>query len=165
MKKFLLTGSMICVFGTCMPMAWASDAVSHPATPAHTHTHTDGVYSVQEPYSSPHLESHRLQIQSSIQVNRDVLQEAYMASREAYTKKLEKYAKITSRDAQKEISAAHPKMNVENVQLRNIKTSLVYIGLATSDSDKYLVIVDAGNGNVLLDRELPTHHTRVFSNH
>lgn len=163
MKKFLIASSVICMFGAFAPVAWASDSVQRPIVP--THTHSDGTYSMADPYSSPHIGSHHLEIQSSIQVNRDVLKEAYDASREAYTKKLENYAKITARDAQKNIAAAHPKMNVEGVQLRNIKTNLVYIGMAVSDSERYLVIVDAGNGKILMDRELPTHHTRVFANH
>jgi hypothetical protein len=164
MKRWIMTASMVCLFGSSVPMAWASDGLQRPSTPAHSHT--DGVYSVAaEPYSEPHRTAHHWDIQSSIQVDRSVLKEAYTASREAYTKKLEKYAKLTPREAQKKVAATHPKMNVENVQLRNIKTSLVYMGFAIGDQDKYLVVIDAGNGKVLMDRQLPTHHTRVFSNH
>lgn len=164
MKKWIMTASMLCLFGASAPMAWASDGLQRPSTPAHAHA--DGVYSVTaEPFTEPHHTAHHWDIQSSIQVDRSVLKEAYMASRDAYTKKLQKYAKLTPREAQKKIAAAHPKMNIENIQLRNIRTSLVYMGLAVNDEDKYLVIIDAGNGKVLMDRELPTHHTRVFSDH
>ncbi|QQE77648.1 hypothetical protein [Alicyclobacillus sp. SO9] len=161
MKKFMTMGALLCVLGANAPVALANSSVQQTSS---AHSHADGVYSVAaEPFTSPHHTTHNWQIESSIQVSRSVLKEAYLASREAYTKKLEKYAKVTPRDAQKKISATHPKMNIEHVQLRNIRTSLVYMGLAVSDQDKYLVIIDAGNGKVLMDRQLPTHHTRVFS--
>lgn len=160
MKRWLVAGSMVGMMCLCVPAAFASDGVQHPSTPAHSGT---DVRSINDGYSHSHSGQHPFDVQSSIQVNHDVLKEAYMASRDAYTKKLQKYAKITTTQAQKQVAAAHPKMNVEHVQLRNIRTSLVYVGLAVDDTDKYLVVVDAGNGKILLDRHLPTHHTRVFA--
>lgn len=105
------------------------------------------------------------QVKSSVQVTPEALRDAYIASRDAYTGKLQKYAKCTASDAQKAVTTVHPGMKVSQVQLRNIRTSLVYIGVAEGDDDRYLVIVDAGNGKVLLDRPLPTHHERVFADH
>lgn len=164
MKRLIAMGTLLCILAANAPAAWASDSLQQ--SDSSTRSHSDGVYSVSaEPFTQPHHTTHNWQIESSIQVSRSVLKEAYLASREAYTKKLAKYAKVTPRDAQKKISSTHPKMNIEHVQLRNIHTSLVYMGLAVSDQDKYLVIIDAGNGKVLLDRQLPTHHTRVFSGH
>ncbi|MBX5437401.1 MAG: hypothetical protein IRZ33_09300 [Alicyclobacillaceae bacterium] len=107
--------------------------------------------------------SHHWDIRSSVQVSRDALREAYLASREAYTQKLQKYAKCSPQDAQKAVSAAHPGMKIENLQLRNIRTNLVYMAVVEDDEDKFLVIVDAGNCKVLLDRPIPTHHERVFA--
>ncbi|WP_081841207.1 PepSY domain-containing protein [Alicyclobacillus macrosporangiidus] len=106
---------------------------------------------------------HQFDVKSSVQVSRQDLREAYEASRDAYTKKLQKFAKCSPHDAEKAVAAAHPGMKVTHLQLRNIRTNLVYIGIAEDDEDKYLVIVDAGNGKVLLDRELPTHHEKVFA--
>jgi uncharacterized membrane protein YkoI len=94
-----------------------------------------------------------------------VLRDAYEASREAYTKKLQKYAKCTPRQAQEAVAKAHPGLKVENLQLRNIKTSLVYVAFAEDDEDRFVVIVDAGDGKILLDRPVPTRHERVFAEH
>ncbi|MCL6548684.1 MAG: hypothetical protein K6T30_07220 [Alicyclobacillus sp.] len=107
--------------------------------------------------------THHWNIRSSVQVSRDTLREAYIASREAYTKKLQKYAKCTPQDAEKAVKAAHPGMKIGNLQLRNIRTNLVYMAVVEDDEDKFLVIVDAGNCKVLLDRPIPTHHERVFA--
>ncbi|SFU50754.1 PepSY domain-containing protein [Alicyclobacillus macrosporangiidus] len=106
---------------------------------------------------------HHFDVKSSVQVSRQDLREAYEASRDAYTRKLQKFAKCSPRDAEKAVAAAHPGLKVTHLQLRNIRTNLVYTGIAEDDEDKYLVIVDAGNGKVLLDRELPTHHEKVFA--
>lgn len=162
MKKWLAACSMLGVMCLCTPVSFASDGVQHPSTPAHSGT---DVRSIDDNHDMPARpgNKHEFDVQSSIQVNRDVLREAYEASHQAYTQKLAKYAKISSRQAQKQIASAHPKMNVEHVQLRNIRTSLVYMGVAVDDSDRFLVVVDAGNGKVLLDRHLPSHHTRVFA--
>ncbi len=160
MKKWLAAGSVIGMVWLCAPVALASDGVQHPSAPAHSGT---DVRSINEGYNDRAPGQHPFDVQSSIQVNHDVLKEAYMASRDAYTKKLQKYAKISADQAKKQVAAAHPKMNVEHVQLRNIRTNLVYMGLAVDDTDRYLVVVDAGNGKILMDRHLPSHHTRVFA--
>lgn len=108
---------------------------------------------------------HAPDIHSSVQLSRNTLREAYLASREAYTSKLQRYAKVTAKQAKKAVMAAHPGMKVEDVQLRNIRTNLVYMAIAEDNEDKFFVVVDAGNGKVLMDRPLPTHHERVFSGH
>ncbi len=111
------------------------------------------------------MPGHNIEVNSSIQVSREVLRDAYQASRDAYTQKLQKYAKLSPANAEKAVKAAHPGMKVEGLQLRNIRTSLVYVSVVSDDQDKYLVIVDAGNGKVLMDRRLETHHERVFASH
>lgn len=108
---------------------------------------------------------HTPDIRSSVQLSRGVLREAYVASRQAYTSKLQKYAKCTPAQAKKAVVDAHPGMRVEDVQLRNIRTNLVYMAIAEDDQDKFFVVIDAGNGKVLMDRPLPTRHERVFSEH
>lgn len=108
---------------------------------------------------------HSPDIRSSVQLSRNVLREAYLASRQAYTSKLQKYAKCTPAQAQKAVLEAHPGMKVEDVQLRNMRTNLVYMAIAEDDQDKFFVVIDAGNGRVLMDRPLPTRHERVFSDH
>lgn len=121
------------------------------------------------PLSQPGVNSNlshpdsRFEVNSSVQVSRDALREAYMASRDAYTRKLQRYAKCSPGEAKKAISSTHPNMKVDNFQLRNIRTSLVYMATLENDEDRFLVIVDAGNGKVLLDRPIPTHHERVFA--
>lgn len=111
------------------------------------------------------MPGHNIEVNSSVQVSREVLRDAYKASRDAYTQKLQKYAKLSPANAEKAVKSAHPGMKVEGMQLRNIRTSLVYVGVVSDDQDKYLVIVDAGNGKVLMDRRLETHHERVFATH
>ncbi|QSO52324.1 hypothetical protein JZ785_26960 [Alicyclobacillus curvatus] len=110
-----------------------------------------------------HDNGREMAIRSSVQVTREALRDAYIASRTAYTDKLKKYAKCSQGDATKAITGAHPGMKVNHVQLRNIRTSLVYVGVAEDDEDRYLCVVDAGNGKLLLDKPLPTHHERVFA--
>lgn len=107
---------------------------------------------------------HRWDVRSSVQVSRDAIREAYIASRDAYTKKLQKYASCSQRDAEKAALSAHPGMKLDMIQLRNIKTNLVYMAVVEDEEDKFLVIVDAGNGKVLMDRPLPTHHEKAFAN-
>lgn len=159
MKKWLAACTMLGVVSLCTPVAFASDGVQHPSTPIHSHADVRSI----DNHDMPHPDKHEFDVKSSVQVDRNILREAYQASHEAYTKKLAKYAKITPAQAKKQITAAHPKMNIDKVQLRNIRTSLVYMGLAVDDTERYLVVVDAGNGKVLLDRHLPSHHTRVFA--
>lgn len=106
---------------------------------------------------------HQFDVKSSIQVSRETLREAYQASHDAYTQKLQKYAKCSESEARKAVLAEHPGSKIEELQLRNIRTSLVYMAITRDDEDKYLVIVDAGNGNILMDRRVPTHHERVFA--
>lgn len=118
-----------------------------------------------ETEASTMMPSHQIEVPSSVQVSRDVLREAYQASRDAYTKKLQKYAKVSPEQAKKAVISAHPGMKVEGLQLRNIRTSLIYASVVSDDQDKYLVIVDAGNGKILMDRRLETHHERVFASH
>ncbi|QRF24757.1 hypothetical protein FY534_11130 [Alicyclobacillus sp. TC] len=105
----------------------------------------------------------RFEIQSSVQVPRDALRQAFEASQKAYTEKLQKFAKISAAQAQKVVISEHPGMKVAELQLRNIRTSLVYMAIIEDDEDKYLVVVDAGNGKILMDKPLPTHHTKVFA--
>ncbi|WP_231862757.1 PepSY domain-containing protein [Alicyclobacillus mali (ex Roth et al. 2021)] len=116
-----------------------------------------------EPNAPVNGPSHQFEIHSSVQVSREILREAYEASHDAYTKKLQKYAKCTEAQARKAVASEHPGCKIEDIQLRNIRTNLVYMAIARDDEDKYLVIVDAGNGNILLDRRIPTHHERVFA--
>ncbi|AEJ44237.1 hypothetical protein TC41_2336 [Alicyclobacillus acidocaldarius subsp. acidocaldarius Tc-4-1] len=116
-----------------------------------------------EPNAPVNGPSHQFEIHSSVQVSREILREAYQASHDAYTKKLQKYAKCTEAQARKAVMSEHPGCKIEDIQLRNIRTNLVYMAIARDDEDKYLVIVDAGNGNILLDRRIPTHHERVFA--
>ncbi|WAH38205.1 hypothetical protein [Alicyclobacillus dauci] len=153
-----LIGCVTCTTGTVL----ADDGqVQHSASPVHTNLHpvtadvqnTDG-HSI-----------HQWDVKSSVQVSRETLRDAYNASHQAYTKKLEKYAKCSEKDAKKAIISEHPGMTIEEFQLRNIRTSLVYMAIARDDEDKYLVIVDAGNGHILLDKRVPTHNERVFANH
>jgi uncharacterized membrane protein YkoI len=133
--------------------------------------HTPAVHRTLEPVTadiqSTDAENsmHHWDIRSSVQVSRDALRDAYVASRDAYTKKLKKYAKCTEKDAEKAVSAEHPGMKVQDIQLRNIRTSLVYMAVVADDEEKFLVVVDAGNGKILMDKPMPTHHEKVFAEH
>jgi hypothetical protein len=161
MKKWLLLAGACFTMGGAVSTAWAGDGLWRNVPSSHYHGTVRAI--AGKPFVEPTDATHEWQLRSSVRVSRQALREAYLASRDAYTRKLQKYAKITPRQAEKAISAAHPGMKVEDVQLRNIRTDLVYTGLAQDDEDRYLVIVDAGNGKLLLDKPLPTHHQRVFS--
>lgn len=162
MKRWIAGVTTVCSVMMASPVAWAG--VCHRPDgaaaygPASTYTCESSTSTAERPAS-------HLDIRSSVQVSRDVLKDAWEASRDAYTKKLEKYAKCPIGDAKKAVSNAHPGMKIESIQLRNIRTSLVYVAFAEDDEDRYLVIVDAGDGKVLLDKPLPTHHERVFAEH
>ncbi|MCL6632662.1 MAG: PepSY domain-containing protein [Alicyclobacillus herbarius] len=161
MRKWLLATSVCLMMGSVIPVAWAGDGLWRHVPSTHYHGTVRAV--TGHPFVEPTDGTHAWQLRSSVRVSRQVLREAYMASRNAYTQKLQKYAKVTAAQAEKAISQAHPGMKVEDVQLRNIRTDLVYTGIAQDDEERYLVIVDAGNGKLLLDKPLPTHHQRVFS--
>ncbi|WP_067927958.1 PepSY domain-containing protein [Alicyclobacillus shizuokensis] len=161
MKKWLLTTSAVVMMGSAIPIAWAGDGLWRHVPSTHAHSSARAV--AGGPFAGHADVQHDWQLRSSVRVSRQVLREAYLASRAVYTEKLQKYAKVTPSQAKKAIAQAHPGMKVEDVQLRNIRTDLVYTGLAQDDEERYLVIVDAGNGKLLLDRLLPTHHERVFS--
>lgn len=162
MKKWLmglsLVGYLSCTSGTVFA---AGDSPATPSVAAHTN-----LYPVTaDVQNSDSQGAHRWEVKSSVQVSRETLREAYQASHQAYTDRLAKYAKCAEKDARKAVMSEHPGMKIEELQLRNIRTSLVYMAIARDDEDKYLVIVDAGNGHILLDKPLPTHHERVFANH
>ncbi|GEO24360.1 hypothetical protein AAC03nite_01450 [Alicyclobacillus acidoterrestris] len=159
MKKWVLAlslvGCLTCSTGTVFA---ASDSSAKP-----THTTLHPVTADVQDVDGPAVHNWG-DIKSSVQVTRDTLREAYQASHDAYTQKLQKYAKCTPTQAKKAVMAEHPGMTVEELQLRNIRTNLVYMSIVRDDEDKYLVIVDAGNGSILVDRRIPTHHERVFAN-
>lgn len=161
MKKWLVSlslfSSLACTTGT----VFANDGLQRPQTSA-THANLHPVTANVQNTDSEGTE--QWDVRSSVQVTRDTLREAYNASHAAYTEKLQKYAKCSEKDAKKAVLAEHPGMTVEELQLRNIRTSLVYMSIVRDDEDKYLVIVDAGNGRILLDKRVPTHHERVFAN-
>lgn len=162
MKKWLLGVSTIGVLSLSIPTALAADGLQRPHTAAGIPTDLQPTNGPEfDPNAKQHM--HHMEVRSSVQVTRESLRDAYEASREAYTKKLQKYAKCSTKDAQKAVAAAHPGMKMTELQLRNIRTNLVYVATTEDDSDKYLVIVDAGNGKVLMDRQLPTHHEKVFA--
>lgn len=162
MKKWLAGLSFISVMSATMPVALADEGLWPPHRASHL-----ALYPVSADMQSTdaNTQDHRWDIKSSVQVSREALRDAYMASRNAYTQKLQKYAKCSPKDAEKAIAAEHPGMKIEELQLRNIRTSLVYMAVASDDEDKYLVVVDAGNAKVLMDKPLPTHHSRVFAEH
>lgn len=180
MKKWI-TGAtaMLCLMASSPPALAADVLWRHHSSPAGAPA---SARPVSSPLAGPVVNAHRgasaapaapaddhtghaSDIRSSVQLSRGVLREAYVASREAYTGKLQKYAKCSPAQAKKAVLAAHPGMKVEDIQLRNIRTNLVYMAIAEDDQDKFFVVVDAGNGKVLMDRPLPTHHERVFSQH
>ncbi|MDQ0189244.1 hypothetical protein JI721_11905 [Alicyclobacillus cycloheptanicus] len=177
MKKWMMgTAALVCLVAST-PSAWAADSLwRHHSSPAGGHAEmravaqsTGAVVGRVAPTSGPEMSDehpgHGSDIKSSVQLSRSVLREAYVASRAAYTEKLQKYAKCSTAEAKKAVLAAHPGMKVDDIQLRNIRTNLVYMAIAENDQDKFFVVVDAGNGKILMDRPLPTHHERVFSQH
>lgn len=158
LKGLLLTAATACSLSMGLPTVWAADGLQRSSVPSRQTAVTMDVATDNE-----HADPRELEVRSSVQVTRDALRSAYIASRTAYTDQLKKYAKCSQGDASKAISTAHPGMKVSHVQLRNIRTSLVYVGVAEDDEDRYLCIVDAGNAKLLLDKPLPTHHERVFA--
>lgn len=168
MKRLLTLSAALCSLTMTTPVALAADGLRPSQTVQSTVTQPNSSLTTTNTQSPSNVDEHGSgrdwSVRSSVQVTRDALREAYLASRDAYTNKLKKYAKCTPAAAKKAISAAHPGMKVEDVQLRNIRTSLVYVGVAEDEEDRYVVIVDAGNGKVLMDRPVPTHQERVFAN-
>lgn len=158
-KRLWMSTAVALSMSMSIPTLWAADRLQ-PGGPASAPQHTTHQATRD---MSDHPSERDLNIHSSVQVTRESLREAYMASRDAYTSKLQKYAKCTPAQAKKAVAAAHPGMKVQGVQLRNIRTNLVYVGITEDDEDRYLVIIDAGNGKVLLDKPLPTHQERVFA--
>lgn len=164
MKKWFMGVALVSSLASQVPTAFAADGLwqHHHHNPAHATLYP--VRAELQPTDSQ-VPMHRFDVKSSVQVSRDTLRDAYDASRAAYTEKLKKYAKCSSRDAEKAVAAAHPGMKVQELQLRNIRTNLVYMAIANDSEDKYLVVVDAGNGKILLDRPLPTHQEKAFAPH
>ncbi len=174
MKNWLLRilgVSLVSCMAFSVAPTWADDGFARqiPSRPFHQR-HLPPDHHASQPITSPQSTEteqsmHRWDIRSSVQVSRDALRDAYIASREAYTKKLRKYAKCSEHDAEKSVSAEHPGMKIQDIQLRNIRTSLVYMAIVADDDEKYLVVVDAGNGKILMDKPIPTHHEKVFAEH
>ncbi|MCF8564980.1 PepSY domain-containing protein [Alicyclobacillus tolerans] len=163
MKKWVLGISTVGMLVMSSPSAFASEALQSRHSEA-SMAHGDVQAVTMDPGEARDAgAAHHWDVHSSVQVSRETLRDAFQAGRDAYTHKLQKYAKCSPGEAKKAVLAAHPKMKVETLQLRNIRTNLVYMAIAADDENKYMVIVDAGNGKVLLDRPLPTHHERVFA--
>lgn len=159
-KGLLLTTATAWSLSLGLPTVWAGEHLQQSGIAP---TQTSATSAVDFSDGAEHANAREWDVQSSVQVTRDTLRSAYDASRTAYTDQLKKYAKCSQSDATKAITKAHPGMNISHVQLRNIRTSLVYVGVAQDDEDRYLCVVDAGNAKLLLDKPLPTHHERVFS--
>lgn len=164
MKALIVTASLIGAVTMSSQIAWASDTIT-PTRHHHASHQTEAMVPVHAPVTVPTdaQSIRRFDVKSSVQVSRDVLRDAYQASQDAYTSRLQKYAKCSEKDAKKAILAEHPGMKLIDVQLRNIRTNLVYLGMVGDDDDRFLVVIDAGNGNVLMDKPLASHHERVFS--
>lgn len=158
MKQWLIGLSALALIGTAVPSVLAADSLQRPQSSITTHSKssTDG---------DPGVRPHQIDVRSSVQISQETLRDAYEASRQAYTKKLQKFAKCASKDAEKAVHAVHPGMKITELELRTIRRSLVYVARTEDDDTSYLVIVDAGNGKVLMDKLLPTHHERVFAGH
>lgn len=158
-KGVLLTTATAWSLSLGLPTVWAADDLQRSGiAPAQQSAVTMDI-----PDEHEHTAGREWEVRSSVQVTRDALRNAYIASKNAYTDQLKKYAKCSQADATKAITTAHPGMKVSHVQLRNIRTSLVYVGIAEDNEDRYLCVVDAGNAKLLLDKPLPTHHERVFA--
>lgn len=163
MKHWLVASSFLGLMALSIPQALAAphSGMDYRHGMMHLHRSLYPVSASMQPVDES--SGRRWEVQSSVQVPREALKEAYKASQQAYTEKLKKYAKYPLKDAQKAVAAEHPGMKIQEIQLRNIRTSLVYMAIAEDDDDKYLVVVDAGNGKILMDKPLPTHHTKVFA--
>lgn len=162
MKKWLIGASLAGTVLLSTGSAFASDNLQQQRHHSlHTRTSVEPVDGKIRETDSP--SDHRWDVKSSVQVSRETLRDAYRASQNAYTGKLQKYAKCSAKEAEKAIVSEHPGMKVGDVQLRNIRTNLVYIGIVSDEEDRFLVVVDAGNCKVLMDKPLATHHEHVFA--
>jgi uncharacterized membrane protein YkoI len=164
MKTWIVSAAFVGTLGMVTPLALASDSLQ-PLQHHHTrHQQSTMVPVAATPAQPVDAQSiHRFDVKSSVQVSREVLRDAYQASQDAYTKKLQKYAKCSEKNAEKAILAEHPGMKIGDVQLRNIRTNLVYLSVVADDDDRFLVVIDAGNGSVLMDKPLASHHEKVFA--
>jgi len=158
-KRLLFTTAAAWSLSLALPTVWAADDLQRSGIGPISATD----FHAASPTSGEHSMDHDWNVKSSVQVTRESLRQAFMAGQAAWADKLQKYAKTSPADAEKAVRTAHPGMKVTNVHLRNIHTSLVYVGFAEDPEDRYLVIVDAGNGKVLLDKPVPTHQERVFA--
>jgi len=162
MKRWILTASLAAMLAGSTNIALAGESLRH-SEPSSTRATIRPVQATEGSTNPANPSMHHFDVQSSVQLSRGVIRDAYSASREAYTHKLQSYAKCSSADAKKAIVSTHPGMKVESVQLRNIKTNLVYVGLVEDDDNRFMVIVDAGNGKVLMDKRLMMYHERAFA--
>ncbi|MDB5085589.1 MAG: hypothetical protein JWN30_2475 [Bacilli bacterium] len=95
-----------------------------------------------------------MQIQSSVQLPPHAWREAQEAALDAMQKKLKKYAKISATQADKVAEKEAPGTKIQRTTLQAVGPNLVYIVMLKNDTDRYLVVIDAGNGNVLDKRHL-----------
>lgn len=160
-KKILFMTAAAWSLSMGLPTVFAADDLQR----SHSTPGSTSDTQVTTPTAGEHHMDRDWNVKSSVQVTREALRQAFMAGQEAWSDKLKKYAKCSPEDAEKAVRTAHPGMKVSDIHLRNIHTNLVYVGFAEDQEDRYLVIVDAGNGKVLLDKPVPTHQERVFAGH
>lgn len=95
-----------------------------------------------------------LVIESSIRISPEVITKASQAGRDAYSAVLAPFAKITPQMATKAALDRFSGARLQEINLQAFRQSLVYLALLTIGDSRYLVVVDAGNGQVLATREM-----------
>ena len=95
-----------------------------------------------------------MHIESSIQLSPDVVAKASKAGRDAYTAALSPYAKIDIEKATKIALNRYPGSRCQDIGLQSMRQNLVYIALLAKSDTRYLVVIDAGNGNMLATRDM-----------
>ncbi|MBX6395238.1 MAG: PepSY domain-containing protein [Alicyclobacillaceae bacterium] len=147
-KRFMMAGvtflvSAICLSGGVSAGAADSGASASP-DPGWTSVH-----------GKSHWDVDWDDVHSSIRLTEDQRKNVHDAVERAYQQALMPYAKITGEQAKEAARKAEPRGTVKALKLHCVHGNLVYLVHLVKDDQRVLVVVDAGNGKVLVHQSAP----------
>ncbi|MBE3552037.1 MAG: PepSY domain-containing protein [Kyrpidia tusciae] len=98
------------------------------------------------------------EVHSSVQLTDAQKKQLRVTIEQAYQQALMPHAKITAKQAGEAALKAEPKGMVTEVKLHSVHGNVVYLVHMNRDGARSLVVVDAGNGNVLVHKTMMKAH-------
>ncbi|MDI3257443.1 MAG: PepSY domain-containing protein [Kyrpidia sp.] len=145
-RRILAAGTALLVSALCIsaPVPAAADT-GFPSATVHGKIHWDIDWD---------------EVHSSVRLTEDQKKQLHQTVEQAYQQALMPRAKITAKQAADAARKVEPKTAVTGVKLHSVHGNVVYMVHGVRDGERVLVVVDAGNGNVLTHKAAKSDASR-----